>query len=880
MRWLMTEYILKGVYLGLLVFVGLKLPQTDWWPAIGKVALCTLGGLLLFLGVAAVRKLFEGYRIRGRLLPFLLFLVLENATLVYAGVLLGMTAGVFWMRFIADLGTLDVSDPAFWQRVQTDVEGNQEYWVIVGGAVLGYVFYSLRQTQAKSRIWFGLVMAICLVVGGSALLDRNDPPLLTGLQQLQVAVLLLLGLPIFYLLTLCGYAEESEIEFAALCAGLCLSLGVVSKQINTTSAFGAGSGGSQSVALGLPLVLYFVYAWRVMPGLRVFKYVLRGVGYANVGRWRMALLNLNRALQLDPRNTLAREQMWSIHRKMDLNLVANDPDTLAQVNFEFCLERVAWLLLHTPPSAEQVIEAHNLLDLVATQRPALLPRCYYWRTVALLHQKRLDEATVQLEAVLTAPGGPTENPHRWAVLVPAWHLALFLHPQMQQRVGFPLIGQPGRRMEAIAAAEWLLAKSGAQIGRDPAAPKPKPKSLLGVLGRKVQEQVVQAPPPPDPAAWDLKRMLYTDLQEGDYYGACPVGKPPELFDHAYARELGLALIKDADRWQRGAEYLRIAANGLPLEAPALYVQIAKAHERAGNIDAVYANYELAKQAGRAAGPKALKTEDRHMFYAVVKVLAEDAINRDDTDAALENYHLYTEYERSGVETYRQLAALYEKKKDAWAALRCCEQGVQYDRTDKDLQARRDRYYYSVTPDELAERWETVKKWFDTAYCLQKARWLLDQPGDADLIDWASHLLDLAQKAQPASLMIKLLRARVLRRRGETDKALVLLEELRTGKPEKFASEDDSEAWFSTCRLLGDLYLNENPQRAIECLMDFRQSPKSGADTSYKLGVAYENLGDYARAAKWYEQVIVYDSHPLTPDARDRLYRLKQGAQQA
>jgi tetratricopeptide (TPR) repeat protein len=866
MRWLPTEFILKGLYLGLLVFVGIRLtmPMTetettaDWWRNVGCVALCAGAGLVLCLGAAAVRKLSQGYRVRGRLLPFLLFLVLENPTLVYASVLLGMAGGAFWI-------------------IQDKEESQQYYWVIGAGAVLGYAFYSLRQTQAKSRIWFGLVMMILIYVVMAWALGQY-PNWLKD-QRWMIGILMLLGLPLFYLLTLCGQAEESEIEVAALCGGLAVALRLIGEKIVASSTSGIGTDGPQSVALGLPIVLYFFYVWRVMPGLRIFKYVLRGVGYANAGSWRMALMNLNRALQLDPYNQLARDQMWSIHRQMDLNLVAKDPDTLAQVNFEFCLERVGWLLLQTPPSAEQLTEAHRLLDLVENQRPALQPRCDYWRAVAFLHQKRYEEAAAKLEAVLTGPGGPTENPHRWAVLVPAWHLALFLHPQMQQRVGIPLIGQPGRRMEAVAAVEWKLAQSGVKQGQDPQAPKPKPKGILGLLTRKVQEKVIP-PPPEDPAAWDLKRLLYSDLQEGDYRGACVDGKPPQYFDHAYARECGLAKINDGAGWQRGAEYLRMAANGLPLEAPALYVQIAKAEEKAGNVDAVYANYELARNAGRAAGPKSLKTEDRHMFYAVVKVLAEDAINRGDVDAALENYHLYTDYERSGVETYRSLAKLYEQKKDTWAALRCCEQGLQYDKTDKDMLQRKDRYYYSVTPDELEQRWENVKRWFDIPYCLQKARWSLDQQGDLDLVDWASHLLDLAQKTQPNSLMIRLQRARVMRRRGEMEKALALLEEVRKGKPEKFPSEEEAEAWYGACRMLGDLYLNENPQRAIECLMDFKQSPKSGADTSYKLGVAYENLGDHGRAAKWYEQVIVYESHPLTPDARDRLYRLKQGAQQA
>ena len=63
---------------------------------------------------------------------------------------------------------------------------------------------------------------------------------------------------------------------------------------------------------------------------------------------------------------------------------------------------------------------------------------------------------------------------------------------------------------------------------------------------------------------------------------------------------------------------------------------------------------------------------------------------------------------------------------------------------------------------------------------------------------------------------------------------------------------------------------------MECFRDFRSSNKSGADTIYKLGRAYEQLGDRARAAKCYENVTAYESHPLAPDAREALYRVQSG----
>ena len=69
--------------------------------------------------------------------------------------------------------------------------------------------------------------------------------------------------------------------------------------------------------------------------------------------------------------------------------------------------------------------------------------------------------------------------------------------------------------------------------------------------------------------------------------------------------------------------------------------------------------------------------------------------------------------------------------------------------------RKDKYYYSVTPEELRERLEAVKKWFDADYCTHKARGVLDRHGsDLDMVDWAGHLLELAQVVQPASQTVK------------------------------------------------------------------------------------------------------------------------------
>ncbi len=216
------------------------------------------------------------------------------------------------------------------------------------------------------------------------------------------------------------------------------------------------------------------------------------------------------------------------------------------------------------------------------------------------------------------------------------------------------------------------------------------------------------------------------------------------------------------------------------------------------------------------------------------------------------------------------------RKDAWTALHCTEHALTYSANDPDLVGRKHRYYYSITPEELQAKLEQAK-WFDVEYCEQKTRWLLERyNGDLDLLDWGAHLAALARVAKPSALSPRLLLARVHRLRGEIPEAMALLEEIRQNKPAKFASEEEEDAWFVAHRLLGDMYLDEKADQAALCFQEFRKSPRSGADTAYKLGRAYENLGDLRRAALYYEEVTTFTEHPLYYEARDALERVNRG----
>jgi predicted Zn-dependent protease len=86
-----------------------------------------------------------------------------------------------------------------------------------------------------------------------------------------------------------------------------------------------------------------------------------------------------------------------------------------------------------------------------------------------------------------------------------------------------------------------------------------------------------------------------------------------------------------------------------------------------------------------------------------------------------------------------------------------------------------------------------------------------------------------------------------------------------------------EDWHVACRLLGDMQLEDGlPDQALACFADFTKSPKSGAATIYKMGQAYEQLGDAAKAAKRYENAAYYGG-AVGEQAKAALRRLQPAA---
>jgi tetratricopeptide (TPR) repeat protein len=814
---IVLEYVAKGLAAGLLASVAgqaLLAPQPPAWSETLLAFAAAAVGLAGALGLGAWRMLRQGQRVRGRLLAFVLFLTLEHPGLIYGGVLAGLLVGVAAVTLLYQWPVGYLAAGA------------------AGGLVLGAVSAGIR--VLPSRWLRGGTVLLAASAAAAALLYylRLHPALYGPEREVHFAVRLLLSIPVVYVLTLAGRADETEVEIGVLCVALALALAFLAPPTAMLAGVLAA------------LAVYLVYTLRVMKGVQVIKHTLRGISYASLGQHRQALLAYRRALALDPANRFAREGHWRVHRSLDLDQLVQDPDLLALVDPQLCLERARDLLLQSRPTAEMLDEAQRLLELAGSQRPALRAAVLYWQTVAHTHARRFDAAEQALRHLLDNAAWAADDPYRREVLLPAWLLALVQHSELRRRVGLPLLEQDLRRLDAIRVVEHRLAAV-----------------------------------PDDPAGSELKAFLYEGLGEAEFRRLTERhGVPqPGDFDYDHCLRLGQAWLKDPAHWLRGAELLRIAAIGLPQQAASLHLQIALAAERTGDREAARQALTAVKHLVRQQGAEALPEGDRQEYYACLKRQSEEALAEGRLDQAIEDLILYSESGQSGQDTLRLLAELHERKGDALGALYWNERALLFDPANRVNLERKDRYYYSVTPQELQARFEEVGKLFDVGYCLNKARQLLDfKRSGPEQVDWALHLAELARVAAPSSVRACFLAARARLRRGENQQALDLLQEaFAKGNQASFPDAEEEESWYLACRMLGDLYLQQfsRPDQALRFFSLYRKHPKSGVDTIFKMGQCYEALGDRVKASKCYQNVVAYD-HPLASDAYSALQRLE------
>ena len=812
MRAHVLEYFLKGIFLGLAIYGALQVgsaenPTLSTFLTLNGIA---WGGLFLafIAGVISQRaQLKVGLKNPA---AFILFLVLENSSKIFDGILLGTALGVFFA--VPSDSKLLIS------------------CVGLGGA-LGLSFFSVRKVKVPNvrlGIIFAVATSLCAAIAyflGAT--PWNENPIFLPHPQL-FSMQLIAFLPLFYILTFCGLAEESEIEIGAFSSLLGLALGILTMDHVPLRTLGFLA----------PIVLFFVYTMRILPALRILKHVFRGMSFAKLGQQKNALMAFKRALQLDPQNNLARNNYWKLHADLDSIKLETDPDTMALVDCDLCLDRVESLLVSGKPSDEKVAEALRLLSLVEKLKPSLDYGTRYWRAVLALHDKNFVGAGVLLLKNLNNYH-VSDDQLSGKYLYASWSLALAGHAEMNSRVGFPLLADGALKMNAIAAVERHIA-------------------------HETDDQV----------AWGIKRFLYSDLTSSVFFQNPP--RSMADFDFMFVKDLGLALLEQKKELARGAEYLDIAVSGLPQHAPFLMVQVGKAFAQQGLEAEAESYFEKAVAMGRKTGQKNLQDQDRLAYFSALKFLAESYLHRKETEKAIEYYHLFAQFERSGVETLRTLATLHEEKGEALAALRAVEQALIYQPDEKDLIAHKDRYLYSITVEELIANKELLAKGFDVDYCMKRAKGILDSKLDGpDWIDVARHLANLAMVFTPESIQARTLYARALLRHGDRTEAKEILEKVREPRPESFSSSDDEDSWYGACQLLGDIYMEiDEYEKAVACFQDFKKSPKSGARTWLKLGVALEKLNDTKKAIACYEQATAYEGNPFAREAQEALYRLK------
>lgn len=687
------------------------------------------------------------------------------------------------------------------------------------GVLLGVAAWRIR-SLAPASLRLGLAWGLSVGFVGWVLWEARDHPIPAALTRWPVnwmsAAFIYLSFVLF------GSIEESEVE-PALAMGLLALAGYVPYR----------EAGQDSLLFGATLLVALPAAWLAPRWLRIFRWSARGRFWFALGNAPRALEAYERVLHLSPGNQGAQNRAWSIVERLS---------AMKAFNVEGALARIESMCNVAVPGAARLKWAGQLLERVVQQDPERRAVVDYWQAVIHTHQGQLDHATRALEHVLDPEAFAPADPHRNEILFAVWRLALALHPQLRRRVGNPQLQLPGRRMEAIGAVERQL-----------------------VLD------------PEDTTAWDMKRRLYGELREDEYRSGLNRRQVVRDFDHGYAEEWGRALLANPAMQDRALEYLRMAARGSPGRAASIFRLAAEVEEGRNEKERALEYLELAKRAGQEADR--LSPSEEADYANAVKALAERAQVRGDLDKAIANYLLYSKGGRGGIESARTLATLYERKGNVLEALRATEQGLVYDADDKDFLQRRDRYYYSVTPKELEKQRDLLKTTFDVGYCVRKAKWLLDFPGnDPEVIAWAAHLARLALVMEPLSAGARLQSARALRRQGQMRQAAETLAGLSSERPGDLLSDEEDNSWFACRRLLGELYLYDlnEPAKAIPCFLDYRQSSQSGADTLYRLGQAYELTSDQARAIRCYEQVTGYQGHPLAADAYAGLDRLQQG----
>lgn len=699
----------------------------------------------------------------------------------------------------------------------------------VAQALVLFLYQALRKSPpgwraAGAWLGFGLVVATAAAVG-LWLRNSQAEPLLTA-----ATLLVLAGWVFLYLLS-----KPVDDDGLPACMLACVLVGAALAWVLPVPA--------RPLTILVPAVLFWLVQNRWLRPLHALQLSLAALAHEAKGEVPEALQRWHQAGQLYRSASWVQAGLARVLRRLDPSQYRDNPQIMELVDAAHCWRRTEEILLRRPPPGPDLLaEARRLLALALVREPLRQPEADYWLTVAALHGGEHEEAARLLLHLLDDRAArPEHQDSRAAVLARGWELALWLHPQMVTRVGQPLLAA-GRRFDALAAAEETLRRR-----------------------------------PGDPVAIQIKHRLYPEVTLAEY--AQEAGQDPRFaasrFDHAFCAEVARSLLGDATRWRHGIDLLRVAARGLPADAPLLLDEARQVAERRADAALAEALAEEIKKAGLRHGVQHLSDAARQVWWRVVKVLADAALARDERPVALALLRLYADAPQAGAETQRLIADLCVQEGDIVGALIANARCLVYDAQRPDHLALRDRCYYALTPELVRKEWERLRSAFDIRYCQTRARDLLDMPGSGPVqAAWAEKLTRLALTAEPGDVSAQVLLGRSLLAQGQPDAGFAALcEAFHRGRGQTLTGES-REDWYLACRLLGDHYLGTGRlAEAIVCLTEFRKSSRSGANTLFKLAQAHEQLGQLDQARQWYEHVTYYNQ-PLAASAKEALARLK------
>lgn len=704
--------------------------------------------------------------------------------------------------------------------------------VCAGAGVVFGVGIGLSTRIAPRRWRLAAAGSIIVLAAASVVLLLEYGILAAAGDAATRAVGLVGGMILYYLFTFAGSSEESELDVGIVAGALGLALAQL--QLPPTT---------RGLVLLLPMGLFFVYSERIRRGLAAFKHVIRGLSHEREARWSDALSHFLRAQEIQRGFELAAAGSWRVHARLGADELAADPRLAELVDPLLCLERARELARREPLSEFHADQAAKLLNLVALRRPDLSRTIGLERAKALLAANRPAEAAALVHELAVRPPQEvfSQKDEERTAIYRLWALAL-----------------KDPRLIAQGTLHWLDESAG-----------------LFAMMAAMRGRLLQSPLDLEAAAFaasGLKKVRLVDYEAH----VLATGDGMEWFDHSGC-EAAAGSVADSGDVERAVELYRTAERGLPERRLEIWGRIAQLLESKGAPEGPDWLRKIREHA-LAAGIRQLSEASRGAYFAAVKRLAERALAEGDAEEAVRHYELYAESPGAGVETLRILADLYEQRGEPAAAIRPVELALLYrlgDAEEKEWRRRKERLYQAVTADEVRPRLEALERYFDFRGCWRKARRLYDQKAATEEI---LRYLDLAclgggDLLGPVNYLLGLVHLRS----GADADAAACFEEVIRRRPKRFSGAEEEETYYSSCRVLGDLYLDRlgRPEKAVECYLLYKDYVKSGAETLFRLAAAYERMGKIAHARKWYDMVLVYPSHPKAQAARDALARLNR-----